>query len=291
MFNKVTVGIRVETETLALTRVRACSFGCPGGHVGVRLEVDSWLMCRRECSVCTCLHTWVYVTKVKTGDLWCGGGNYCQTGQMDPASDSKDVGGLRETSLAGELGCLREPSPLHINMIVCHFRRTQNLTEEVTVGWQLSVIKHSRCTLYKRFTSTQRQTCWAVWADTHITTQVTCTDLLWREHHETTQEPFRAHVKPRSRVVCTKVSHRHTHTCFLDHYSSNIFSGGRKVKVVGKTTIALFACQNRSVTQDRTIQTNFKSDPKLSWKFLLLDNGLNPEAQLFSKQKWIQRIK
>lgn len=96
-------------------------------------------------------------------------------------------------------------------MIVCHFTRTQNPTEGVTVGWQLSVIKHSRCTLYKRFTSAQRQTCWTVWADTHITTQVTCTNLLWREHHETTQEPFRAHVKPRSRVVRTKASHRHTH--------------------------------------------------------------------------------
>lgn len=58
---------------------------------GVRLEAVSWLMCRHECSVGTCLHTWLYVTKVKAGDLWSSWGNYCPGGQTDPASDSKEV--------------------------------------------------------------------------------------------------------------------------------------------------------------------------------------------------------
>lgn len=66
-------------------------------------------MCRHECSVGTCLHTWLYVTKVKAGDLWSSRGNYCHTGHMDSASDSKEVSVARSTKLLCKLEELGRP--------------------------------------------------------------------------------------------------------------------------------------------------------------------------------------
>lgn len=155
----------------------------------------------------------MYVTKVKTGDLWCGGGNYCHTGQMDPASDSKDVGGLRETSPAGERIGVPEgifPPPYQHDSLSFHAHTKSDGRSDsgMTAECHQTLLLH---TVQKIYIHTKTNLLGCMGRYTHHNTSHMHRSPVEREHHETTQEPFRAHVKPRSRVVRTKASHRHTH--------------------------------------------------------------------------------